>query len=39
MLSEKGQLLIAEHGKDLLKKYPHEIYVDKIKDIDPFNIP
>jgi hypothetical protein len=39
MLSEKGQLLIAEHGKELLKKYPNEIYADKIKDIDPFNIP
>jgi len=39
MMSEQNKALIAQYGKELLSKYPHQIYADKIKDIDPLNIP
>ncbi|MGB2864713.1 MAG: hypothetical protein WBC05_15405 [Sedimentisphaerales bacterium] len=39
IMSEQNKALIALYGKELLKKYPHQIYTDKIKDIDPLNIP
>lgn len=39
IMSELNKALIAQYGKELLKKYPHQIYSDKIKDIDPLNIP
>jgi hypothetical protein len=31
--------LIDRYGKELLKKYHYQIYPDRIKDIDPLNIP
>jgi hypothetical protein len=39
IMSEQNKALIAQYGKELLSKYPHQIYADKIKDIDPLNIP
>jgi hypothetical protein len=39
MMNKQNKALIAQYGKELLKKYPHQIYVDKIKDIDPLDIP
>ncbi|MHC4072792.1 MAG: hypothetical protein ACYTGS_12300, partial [Planctomycetota bacterium] len=31
--------LLAKYSEELLRKYPYQIYADKIKDIDPLNIP
>lgn len=39
IISEQNKALIALYGKELLKKYPHQIYPDRIKDIDPLDIP
>jgi hypothetical protein len=39
MMSEQNKALIAQYGKELLSKYPHQIYADKIKGIDPLDIP
>jgi len=39
MMSEQNKALIAQYGKDLLSKHPYQIYADKIKDIDPLDIP
>jgi hypothetical protein len=37
---EKGKnALLEKYGKSLLEKYKFEIYEDRIKDIDPLNIP
>ncbi len=39
MISEQRNALLEKYGKALLEKYKFEIYEDKIKDIDPLNIP
>jgi len=39
MMSVQNKALIAQYGKELLKKHPYQIYPDSIKDIDPLNIP
>jgi hypothetical protein len=39
MMSEQNEILIDLYGKELLKKYPYQIFPDSIKDIDPLNIP
>ena len=39
MMSERRDNLLAEYRRKLLKKYPHEIYPERIKDIDPLDIP
>jgi hypothetical protein len=39
MVGERGNALLENYGKELLEKYPHEIYADRIKDIYPLNIP
>jgi hypothetical protein len=39
MMSELNKALIAQYGKELLKKYPYQIYPDSIKDINPLDIP
>ena len=39
MMSEQFKALIDRYGKELLKKYPYQIHPDRIKDIDPLNIP
>jgi hypothetical protein len=39
MMTEQRKTLLAKYGQELLKKYPYKIYADKIKDIDPLDIP
>jgi peptidyl-prolyl cis-trans isomerase C len=39
MISEQRNALLEKYGKALLEKYKFEIYEDRIKDIDPLNIP
>ncbi len=39
MASERREALLAKYGDELLKKYPHKVYTEKIKDIDPLDIP
>ena len=39
MVSERGNALLENYGKELLEKYKYEIYADRIKDIEPLNIP
>lgn len=39
MVSEQQNALLGKYGRELLKKYPNEIYADRIADIDPLNIP
>jgi len=39
MMSEQNKALVAQYGKELLNKYPYQIYADKIENIDPLNIP
>ncbi|MHC4437404.1 MAG: peptidylprolyl isomerase [Planctomycetota bacterium] len=39
MMSGQHKVLIDLYGKELLKKYPYQIYPDSIKDIDPLDIP
>ena len=37
--SGRNEILMEQYGKELLEKYPHEIYADKFKDYDPLDIP
>ena len=39
IMSEQRNALLADYRRELLKKYPHEIYSERIKDIDPLDIP
>jgi len=39
MMNEQNKVLIDLFGKELLKKYPYQIYPDSIKGIDPLDIP
>ena len=39
MVGEQRNALLEKYGKELLGKYPYEIYADRIKDIDPLDIP
>jgi hypothetical protein len=39
MMSEQQKALVAKYGKELLKEYRYQIFDDRIKDIDPLNIP
>lgn len=39
MMNEQFKALMAQYGKELLGKYSHQIYDDKIKDINPLDIP
>jgi len=39
MMSEQHDILIDLYGKELLKKYPYQIFPDIIKDINPLDIP
>ena len=39
MMNEQFKALLAQYGKELLSKHPHQIYDDMIKDIDPLDIP
>lgn len=39
IMSERGKSFVDQYGRDLLKKYPFQVYPEKIKDVDPLNIP
>lgn len=39
IMTEQKDALLAKYREELLRKYPYQIYADKIKDIDPLNIP
>lgn len=39
MLNKKRNEALEKYRKELLEKYSYEIYADKIKDIDPLDIP
>jgi len=39
MLDEHSNVILEKYRKELLEKYSYEIYADRIKDIDPLNIP
>ena len=39
LMSEQHKALLAKYGQGLLKKYRYKIVDDKIKDVDPLNIP
>ncbi|MHC4489084.1 MAG: peptidylprolyl isomerase [Planctomycetota bacterium] len=39
MVAEQRDALLEKYGKELLGKYPYEIYADRIKDINPLDIP
>ncbi len=39
MMEEQRNTTLEKYRKDLLEKYSYEIYADKIRDIDPLDIP
>jgi hypothetical protein len=39
MLEEQRNTVLDKYRKDLLEKYSYEIYADRIRDIDPLDIP
>jgi hypothetical protein len=39
MLDQQRDTTLKKYRKDLLEKYSYEIYADKIRDIDPLDIP
>ncbi len=39
IMTAQRDALLARYSKELLQKYTHKIYLDRIKDIDPLDIP
>ena len=39
MMSDQREAVFEQYGNEVLKKYTYQIYADKIKNIDPLNIP
>ncbi|MHC4556994.1 MAG: peptidylprolyl isomerase [Planctomycetota bacterium] len=39
IMGEQKKALVAKYGKELLKKYPYQIYPEKVRDVDPLDIP
>jgi hypothetical protein len=39
IMTEQRDALLAKYSKELLRKYTYQIYLDRIKDIDPLDIP
>jgi hypothetical protein len=39
MMSELSEAMIDRYGKELLKKYPYQVYPENIKEINPLDIP
>ncbi len=37
--NQKYEIRLKECGRELLKKYPYEVFSDKLKDVNPLNIP
>ena len=38
VMTQRRQQIFAAFETELLQKYPHEIYADRIKDIDPLEV-
>ncbi|MBW7989382.1 MAG: peptidyl-prolyl cis-trans isomerase [Planctomycetes bacterium] len=39
IMNEQREAVLERHGNEVLKKYTYQIYADKIKNIDPLDIP
>ncbi|MFZ2149434.1 MAG: hypothetical protein WAV28_19660 [Sedimentisphaerales bacterium] len=39
IVSEQRDALLAKYGDEMLKKYQYKVYTERIKDIDPLDIP
>ena len=39
IMTGQKDALLAKYSEELLRKYPYQIYADRIKDVDPLNIP
>jgi hypothetical protein len=39
MLEKQRNIILEEYRKELLEKYSYEIYAERIRDIDPLDIP
>jgi len=39
IMTGQREALLAKYNKELLRKYTYQIYLDRIKDIDPLDIP
>jgi len=39
LIEERRNSVLDSYRKELLEKYPYELYADRIQDIDPLNIP
>jgi hypothetical protein len=39
IMTKQRNALLAKYSKELLRKYTYQIYLDRIKDIDPLDIP
>jgi len=39
IMSERREALLEQYGRELLAKYPHNVYAERIKGIDPLDIP
>ena len=39
IMSERNEVLMDQYRAELLKKHSYQIYADRIKDIDPLNVP
>jgi hypothetical protein len=39
MMNERREATFEQYGNEVLKKYTYQIYADKIKNIDPLDIP
>ncbi|UCC99504.1 MAG: hypothetical protein JSW66_06390 [Phycisphaerales bacterium] len=39
MMTERRKQAIAMYGQELLRKYPFQVYPDRVKEIDPLEIP
>ena len=39
MMGEQREAVFEQYGNEVLKKYTYQIYADKIKNINPLNIP
>ncbi|GAJ21854.1 unnamed protein product, partial [marine sediment metagenome] len=39
MLDEQRETILENYRKELLEKYPYEISAERLRDIDPLDIP
>jgi hypothetical protein len=38
LMTQRREKLMADYEAEMLKKYPHKIYTDRIADIDPLAV-